>query len=39
VQRVFRFAMEPRMEWAFRRDAAESARERERRKHREKVPA
>ncbi|MER6689031.1 acyltransferase family protein [Streptomyces minutiscleroticus] len=23
VQRVFRFAMEPRMEWAFKRDAAE----------------
>ncbi|MFD8521153.1 acyltransferase family protein [Streptomyces capillispiralis] len=31
VQRVFRFAMEPRMEWAFKRDAAELARERERR--------
>ncbi|CAM5695542.1 acyltransferase family protein [Streptomyces fumanus] len=30
VRRVFRFAMEPRMEWAFRRDAAELARERER---------
>ncbi len=29
VQRVFRFAMEPKMEWAFRRDAAEPARERE----------
>ncbi|MFF9894758.1 acyltransferase family protein [Streptomyces longispororuber] len=28
VRRVFRFAMEPRMEWAFRRDAAELARER-----------
>ncbi|MFF3447417.1 acyltransferase family protein [Streptomyces sp. NPDC002667] len=28
VQRVFRFAMEPEMEWAFRRDAAEAARER-----------
>ncbi|WP_339129348.1 acyltransferase family protein [Streptomyces sp. f51] len=28
VQRVFRFAMEPKMEWAFRRDAAEAARER-----------
>ncbi|GAA2457432.1 acyltransferase family protein [Streptomyces glaucus] len=30
VRRVFRFAMEPRMEWAFKRDAAEPARERER---------
>ncbi|MEV7860358.1 acyltransferase family protein [Streptomyces hirsutus] len=29
VQRVFRFAMEPRMEWAFQRDAAGPARERE----------
>ncbi|MEV0253013.1 acyltransferase family protein [Streptomyces sp. NPDC050732] len=28
VQRVFRFAMEPRMEWAFKRDAAQLARER-----------
>ncbi|KOV93183.1 acyltransferase family protein [Streptomyces sp. MC1] len=28
VQRVFRFAMEPKMEWAFREDAAELARER-----------
>ncbi|MEU9240593.1 acyltransferase family protein [Streptomyces sp. NPDC048385] len=28
VRRVFRFAMEPGMEWAFRRDAAELARER-----------
>ncbi|GAA3498090.1 acyltransferase family protein [Streptomyces prasinosporus] len=35
VQRVFRFAMEPRMEWAFKRDAAELARERERREKRE----
>ncbi|KNE84031.1 MULTISPECIES: acyltransferase family protein [Streptomyces] len=26
VQRVFRFVMEPKMEWAFRRDAAELAR-------------
>ncbi|MFE9921161.1 acyltransferase family protein [Streptomyces sp. NPDC005774] len=26
VQRVFRFVMEPRMEWAFKRDAAEPAR-------------
>ncbi|WP_329339238.1 acyltransferase family protein [Streptomyces sp. NBC_00663] len=39
VQRVFRFAMEPKMEWAFRRDAAEAARERQRRELREKVPA
>ncbi|MBZ9641037.1 acyltransferase family protein [Streptomyces sp. PSKA30] len=30
VQRVFRFAMEPKMEWAFKRDAADLARERER---------
>ncbi|GAA4801324.1 acyltransferase family protein [Streptomyces ziwulingensis] len=29
VRRVFRFAMEPGMEWAFKRDAAELARERE----------
>jgi len=28
VQRMFRFAVEPRMEWAFRRDAAELARDR-----------
>jgi fucose 4-O-acetylase-like acetyltransferase len=28
VQRVFRFAMEPKMEWAFRQDAAEMARNR-----------
>jgi fucose 4-O-acetylase-like acetyltransferase len=28
VQRAFRFAMEPKMEWAFKRDAAELARER-----------
>ncbi|WP_028802640.1 acyltransferase family protein [Streptomyces sp. 142MFCol3.1] len=28
-QRIFRFAMEPRMEWAFKRDAKELARERE----------
>ncbi|MEU1850045.1 acyltransferase family protein [Streptomyces sp. NPDC019990] len=41
VQRVFRFAMEPRMEWAFKRDAAELARERQRseRREREKVHA
>ncbi|MFI8532722.1 acyltransferase family protein [Streptomyces aquilus] len=37
VRRVFRFAMEPKMEWAFRKDAAEVARERQ--EHREKVPA
>ncbi|WP_327428707.1 acyltransferase family protein [Streptomyces sp. NBC_01236] len=30
VQRIFRFAMEPKMEWAFKRDATELARERER---------
>ncbi|BCL20432.1 acyltransferase family protein [Streptomyces tuirus] len=29
VQRVFRFAMEPKMAWAFKRDAAELARERQ----------
>ncbi|GGW18284.1 membrane protein [Streptomyces capoamus] len=29
VRRVFRFAMEPRMEWAFRQDAAVLARERQ----------
>ncbi|MGW0532008.1 acyltransferase family protein [Streptomyces sp. NPDC003032] len=30
VQRMFRFAMEPQMTWAFKRDAAELARERAR---------
>jgi fucose 4-O-acetylase-like acetyltransferase len=30
VQRVFRFAMEPKMEWAFKQDAGALARERER---------
>ncbi|GGY63840.1 membrane protein [Streptomyces olivaceoviridis] len=35
VQRLFRFAMEPKMEWAFREDAAELARERQ--KQRETV--
>ncbi|GAA2195027.1 acyltransferase family protein [Streptomyces bangladeshensis] len=35
VQRVFRFAMEPKMEWAFKQDAAEQARERQ--KPREKA--
>nr|WP_217206304.1 acyltransferase family protein [Streptomyces sp. AC550_RSS872] len=42
VQRVFRFAMEPKMEWAFKRDAAELARAREKREGagaREKVSA
>ncbi|AYL36086.1 acyltransferase family protein [Streptomyces fungicidicus] len=42
VRRVFRFVMEPRMDWAFKRDAAELARERERaqkRETREKVSA
>ncbi|PWI18414.1 hypothetical protein DI272_32930 [Streptomyces sp. Act143] len=44
VQRVFRFAMEPRMEWAFKRDATELARERQQRERqqqerREKVSA
>ncbi|MFI2504638.1 acyltransferase family protein [Streptomyces sp. NPDC018972] len=42
VRRVFRFVMEPRMEWAFKRDAAGLARERERRRTaetREKVSA
>lgn len=28
VQRIFRFSMEPKMAWAFRRDPAEAARER-----------
>ncbi|MFF2362295.1 acyltransferase family protein [Streptomyces sp. NPDC058122] len=28
AQRIFRFSMEPRMAWAFKRDAAEAARER-----------
>ncbi|EGX59303.1 hypothetical protein SZN_13422 [Streptomyces zinciresistens K42] len=42
VRSVFRFAVEPRMEWAFRRDAAELARQREKREGstaREKVDA
>ncbi|GAA2271727.1 acyltransferase family protein [Streptomyces hawaiiensis] len=45
VQRVFRFAMEPKMDWAFKKDAAELARERqsaerrEREREREKVNA
>ncbi|MET8248439.1 acyltransferase family protein [Streptomyces sp. NPDC005202] len=36
VQRVFRFAMEPRMEWAFKQDAAELARERQKTEQRER---
>ncbi len=28
---MFRFAMEPKMDWAFKKDAAELAREREKR--------
>jgi fucose 4-O-acetylase-like acetyltransferase len=42
VQRVFRFAMEPKMEWAFKQDAAELARERQKKeseREREKVSA
>ncbi|MFJ8195586.1 acyltransferase family protein [Streptomyces sp. NPDC096152] len=41
VRRVFRFAMEPKMEWAFKQDAAELARERSKaeRREREKVSA
>ncbi|WP_324785595.1 acyltransferase family protein [Streptomyces sp. H51] len=39
VQRVFRFVMEPDMKWAFKRDAAELARVREKSERREKVPA
>lgn len=34
VQRVFRFAIEPKMQWAFRQDAAELARERQRKERR-----
>lgn len=38
VQRVFRFAMEPKMEWAFKQDAAELARERQQKeRERQKV--
>ncbi|WP_307624109.1 acyltransferase family protein [Streptomyces sp. V3I7] len=36
VQRVFRFAMEPKMDWAFKKDPVEIAREREKREMREK---
>ncbi|GAA2762495.1 acyltransferase family protein [Streptomyces paradoxus] len=43
VQRGFRFAMEPKMEWAFKKDAAQLARERQsgerREREREKVNA
>ncbi|MET9865571.1 acyltransferase family protein [Streptomyces sp. NPDC006386] len=39
VQRVFRFAMEPKMEWAFKRDAAELARERQSAERREREKA
>ncbi|WP_445279724.1 acyltransferase family protein [Streptomyces sp. DSM 118148] len=40
VRRVFRFAMEPRMAWAFKQDAAELARERQQKeREREKVSA
>ncbi|PTH88965.1 hypothetical protein C9J60_09120 [Streptomyces sp. A244] len=43
VQRMFRFAMEPKMDWAFKKDAAEVARERQsaerREREREKVNA
>ncbi|MDQ0601744.1 fucose 4-O-acetylase-like acetyltransferase [Streptomyces canus] len=37
VQRVFRFAMEPKMAWAFKQDPAELARERQKQERREKV--
>ncbi|MEU6573964.1 acyltransferase family protein [Streptomyces sp. NPDC046805] len=37
VQRVFRFAMEPKMAWAFKQDAAELAREREKREKKERA--
>ncbi|MCX4762159.1 acyltransferase family protein [Streptomyces sp. NBC_01275] len=36
VRRVFRFATEPTMDWAFKRDPAELAREREKQQEREK---
>ncbi|GGT08716.1 acyltransferase family protein [Streptomyces chromofuscus] len=38
VQRVFRFAVEPKMAWAFRQDAAQGARERERGKTTGRAP-
>lgn len=34
VRRVFRYVMEPEMKWAFRQDAVEMARDRERKRHR-----
>ncbi|MFJ3641706.1 acyltransferase family protein [Streptomyces sp. NPDC090108] len=37
VRRVFRFAMEPKLEWAFKQDAAQLARERSRGEQREKA--
>ncbi|MEU5316439.1 acyltransferase family protein [Streptomyces sp. NPDC021056] len=39
VQRVFRFAMEPKMAWAFKEDPAQLARERQKQERREKVLA
>ncbi|MER7898376.1 acyltransferase family protein [Streptomyces sp. NPDC096046] len=41
VRRLFRFAMEPKMDWAFKRDSAELARERQgaERREREKLNA
>ncbi len=40
VQRLFRFAMEPKLEWAFRQDAVELARGRQQKeREREKVGA
>jgi fucose 4-O-acetylase-like acetyltransferase len=39
VQRTFRFAMEPELKWAFKRDAAELAREREKQQQREMANA
>jgi fucose 4-O-acetylase-like acetyltransferase len=37
VRRLFRFAMEPKMDWAFKRDAADLARGREQREKREQT--
>lgn len=39
VQRVLRCVVEPRMEWAFKRDAGEAARDRERQEKAEAQPA
>ena len=39
VRRVFRFAMEPDMNWAFKRDAAEVARGREQQNRQQAAPA